>query len=525
MHTTYPFGCDPAHGDDWLLWTYLRRNAARHPGKTAVVHGDARRTYAELAADAEALAGALHAQGVGPGDVVSYQLPNCIEAMLVLLAALRLGAVANPITPIYRRREIEFIVRQARSRILFAPVSYRGCEHVALALELEAPCLGAVVACGGQVPGAVAFDELLRRGRGVPPPALAADPDADAMLAYTSGTVANPKGARHSQRTLVADVLSTAAFTRMTPQDVCFMASPLTHMTGALYISFLPQIHGNTLCMMDGWTPAEGARLIARERCTWTSGATPFLQGLVYDEDVRQHDVSCLRVFRTGGADVPPKLIRDAQAMGIRAHRCYGSTEHPTVSGMLDGDIEKAATTDGKIHPHVELRIIGDDNITVLPAGQVGEIQTRGPDRFLGYHDKALDADAFTADGWFRTGDLGSVDAAGYLTIAGRRKDIIIRKGENISAKEVEDVLMEHSALQNVAVIGLKDEERGEMVVAVCTLHPGAQFDFDIMTRHLRHMGIARQKYPERLEILDELPMTSSGKIRKAALRERFAAR
>jgi cyclohexanecarboxylate-CoA ligase len=275
--------------------------------------------------------------------------------------------------------------------------------------------------------------------------------------------------------------------------------------------------------LVDVWQPEEGAALIERERCTWTCGATPFLQGLVYDPAVRKHDISSLRVFRCGGADVPPKLIRDAHALGLQAFRSYGSSEHPTVSGIAGDDPDKAATTDGRVHDHVEIRIADlDDERHILPPGEVGEIQTRGPDRFLGYRDAALDRDALTVDGWLRSGDLGFLDADRYLTIVGRRKDIIIRKGENISAKEIEDVLSEHPAIEQVAVIGLPDQERGEIVTAVCVLKSGASFSFDDMTRHFGGTEIAKQKFPERLEVVGALPMTAAGKIRKSELRERY---
>jgi cyclohexanecarboxylate-CoA ligase len=517
------FGRDPGRPDDWLLWSYLTANADRHPGKTAVVHHAGRCSFGELLAAAEAMSSALNELGIRAGDTVSYQLPNWLEAMVVVLGALRLGAVANPIVPIYRQREVGFIVREAQTKVLFVPASYRGFDHVVMAREIDAPSLRAIVACGGAPSGILSYEAMLdghwRRALDAPGPS----PDDEAFLLYTSGTVANPKGVLHSQRTLLTDALSMVATTDVSEADVCFVASPVTHITGALYAHFLPQIHGNTLCLVDVWRPGDGAALIARERCTWTTGATPFLQGLVYDTEVQKHDISSLRVFRCGGADVPPKLIRDARAHGIQAFRSYGSSEHPTISGIAGDDPNKAATTDGRVHDHIDIRVVDLNSGRPVPAGQPGEIQTRGPELFLGYRDAALNRDAFTEDGWFRTGDLGILDAERFIRIVGRRKDIIIRKGENISAKEVEDVLMEHPALDRVAVIGLPDAERGEMVTAVCVTRPGAVFSFDDMTRHLASAGLARQKYPERLEFVDVLPMTASGKILKNKLRDQFS--
>ena len=516
------FGRDPRRHDDWLVWSLLRRNAEKDPDAIAVVDRSGATSFRDLLTRSEAFAAALVASGIKAGDTISYQLPNCVEAMVVALGAMRVGAVANPIVPIYRQREVGFIMREGQTRILVVPAATRSIDYVDLALQVAPPSLDLIVTCGPVQTNAVSFEEFAGRGdpaKEIPGPS----PDDDAFLIYTSGTVAEPKGVRHSQRTLMIDALSIAETTHVTAADVCFLASPITHITGLLYSHFLPQIHGNRLCLVDAWRPGEVAALIEREGCTWTTGATPFLQGLVYDPAVAAHDISSLRVFRCGGADVPPKLIRDAHAAGIRAFRSYGSSEHPTVSGFLDDDPEKAATTDGRVHGHVQLRILDIDTREPMRPGQVGEIQTRGPEQFLGYRNAALDSDAFTADGWLRTGDLGMLDEAGFLTVVGRLKDIIIRKGENISAKEVEDVLMEHAALDKVAVIGLPDEDRGEIVVAVCVIRPGKAFSMQDMTSHLDRIGLAKQKYPERIEIRDSLPSTPSGKIRKSELRQMYS--
>lgn len=500
-----------------LLWSYLER---ADPSKIAVIHGTGRHTYRQLAESASAMAAALSGLGVRPGDVVSYQLPNWIETMILVAALMRLGAVANPIVPIYRGKEVRFITQEARTKVLFVPVGYKNFDYLKLAREAAAPCVETIVTCGGAAAGCEDFAGLLARYSGQASALWTGPSDAPAVLLYTSGTVANPKGVMHSQANLVFDATTAVPTSRLTPDEIIYMASPLTHVTGLLYGSFLPPVLGAALCLEDYRSAADAARLVERERCTWSVGSTPFLQGLLYDPAARKCDISSLRAFRCGGADVPPKLIRDAHAAGIQAFRSYGLSEHPTVTGAIDGDLERAATTDGQVHAHIDVRIVDIHDGSVLPPGSVGEIQTRGREVFLGYRDERLNADAFTADNWLRTGDMGSLDGDRYLTVVGRLKDIIIRKGENISAKEIEDVLAEHPAIDTIAVVALPDEVRGELVCAACTVKPGQRFDFSEMTSFLNASGLARQKFPERLEVLAALPMTASGKIRKSELRQ-----
>lgn len=507
---------------DPLLWPYLRRAVARDGTRDAVVHAGDRLSYAALAARAEALAAAIEAAGVRPGDVISYQLPNGIEAILVALAALRIGAIANPIIPIYRRKEVSFIVGQAQPAIIFAQATYRGFEHARMMVDLTAGSV-IVVACGGDCDGATGFDAFLAPHLGAATALPDALPDADALLLYTSGTEGDPKGVRHSQRNLVVEARSVIDATDVGADDALFMASPLTHITGFMYGSVLAVVLGAKLCLTDGWTPDVAASVIEAERCTWAVGATPFLQGLL--EPRLAARISSLGKFRCGGADVPPKLIREAQARGMRAMRTYGCSEHPTISGGVFDDPEKAATTDGRVHPANSVRIVDLDDETVqLPHGRVGEIQSRGPEVFLGYRDSRLDAKAFTPDGWLRTGDIGTLDADGYVTVVGRKKDIIIRKGENISAKEVEDLVVEMPGIAQVAIVGVPDVERGEMMVAVCVPVPGAAPTLADLVSHLERAGLARQKFPEDLKLVSELPMNAAGKIRKVDIRRQLCA-
>lgn len=493
----------------------LERAATDHGDSCALVVDGDRLTFRDLLAQSNAVAAGLRALGLGTGDVVSYQLPNGLDGCLLFLAIQAIGGIANPIIPIYRQREVGFIVRESGAKALVVPRHYRKFDHYAMACELAAESPGLKVLTASSVPGGQTdIGDMIAQGRSLAE--QSASLDDDALLIYTSGTTSNPKGVRHSQRTLLSDASSVVQTTSITEDDVIFLASPITHMTGLLYGNILPLLHANKLVLMDRWDPTQAASVIAHEGCTWTTGATPFLQTLVNAATSSGANLSTLRVFRCGGAEVPPSLIRQAQKLGINAFRTYGSSEHPTVSGVADGDADRGATTDGKIHPGVDVKIVSiDDESIEMPTGETGEIQTKGAEVFLGYKDAALNRAAFTADGWFRTGDLGSVDADGYLTIRGRIKDIIIRKGENISAKEVEDALGGLEGLREVTVVGVPDAERGEMLVAVGIADRDPPPSLGEVSAHLEQTGLARQKFPEQLEWVESYPRTASGKIKK----------
>ncbi|MDP3896294.1 MAG: AMP-binding protein [Mesorhizobium sp.] len=510
------------------LWDYLDNHRREAPARTALVHAGGRMSYAELCREAETLALGLIDIGARAGDTISYQMPNWAETVLIALAAMRIGAICNPIVSIYRNREVSFLLTDARSRFVFMPETYRGFRFADMIAPIARGVGAQMIVCRGDHPDALSFDALLARGQdllaqGGATAFAETDPTKDALYLYTSGTEGQPKGVRHSQATLLSEAWSVLLATDIGPQDSLFMGSPLTHITGFAYACIAGPVRGLKVCLLDIWDIHEAAQLIAREQCAWTVGATPFLQGLLEDPAMAEN-IRSLRIFRCGGADVPPSLIRKAQARGIRAMRTYGCSEHPTISGGVGDDPAKAATTDGKVHPQNRVRIADlDDESHILGPGQIGEIQSRGDEVFLGYVDSRLDAAAFTADGWLRTGDLGHLDAENYVTVVGRRKDIIIRKGENISAKEVEDLVSELPQVRQCAVIGVPDGERGEMMVAVCVLESGASLSLGQVATHLTEAGIARQKYPERLEILDAMPTNAAGKIRKVDLRAMFS--
>lgn len=511
------------------LWDYLDAHEAAAPSRIALVHAGGRMSREALCADAEALALGLAELGVRPGHTISYQMPNWAETVLIVLATLRLGAICNPIITIYRSKEVGFLLADARSRFVFVPETYRGFDFARMVAPLARDAGVKMIVCRGEHPDAPGFDALLSRGhalrrQGRELAGAPVDPDADALYLYTSGTEGRPKGVRHSQRTLLSEARSVIRATQLGPDDTLFMGSPLTHITGFAYACIAGPVLGAKVCLLDIWDIHEAAELIAREQCVWTVGATPFLQGLLEDPALAEK-IRSLRIFRCGGADVPPHLIRKAQERGIRAMRTYGCSEHPTISGGVHDDPAKAATTDGRVHPQNTVRIADlDDETRILGPGEVGEIQSRGDEVFLGYVDSSLDRFAFTRDGWLRTGDLGHLDAENYVTVVGRRKDIIIRKGENISAKEVEDLIVEMPRIRQCAVIGVPDAERGEMMVCVCVLEPAATLSLADISAHLATAGIARQKFPERLEIVGAMPMNAAGKIRKVDLRAMFSS-
>ena len=506
------------------IWHAFAATAQRVGARSAVVEGDARTSFTALADAAERLAGGLAARGVAAGDVVAFQLPNWTETLVVLLAAARLGAVANPILPIYRRREVRFILAESAARVVFVPGRYRDCDHAAMVRDLRAelPALADVVV----VRETPARDESAWRDVAVVPAAPpAADGSAVALLIYTSGTTADAKGVLHSHDTLLAETRSLGSVHGLDERDVVLMPSPLTHISGIVHALLVPAVFGTTAVLVDRWEPGDALARIAAEGVTYMVGAPTFLRDLAHHPELARHDVRRFRLFSCGGAAVDPTLVREAAArLGCVAKRVYGSTEFPTITTTgPDDPPERRVDSEGRAIGANELRLV-DEADAPVPAGQEGEILARGPECFLGYRNPALDAESFTADGWFRTGDLGTLDAAGYLRITGRRKDIIIRKGENISARELEDLLAAHPAVAEAAIVGLPDAIAGEIACAVVRLRPGAPTPtLAGVAEHLTAQGLSRRKLPERLEVVDDFPRTASGKIVKRVLRERLA--
>jgi len=501
------------------------RSAALHNSDTpVVVHSDSRpdeTTIGELYTEGLRFAAGLRGLGINPGDVVAVQLPNWRECFVVHAAAWLCGAVLLPIVPIYGRREVEFILRQSRARAFVAARSVRNRDNAALLDVLAAlPGLAHRIVVGNPVSGAIPFSDLSGGDPGGFQPYEPTGAGERCLLVYTSGTTSVPKGVVHSHATLLGEIEAMRQLRGGGPEATSLAAFPSGHIAGLLGIVRMLS-RGTSTVAMDTWDPRAAARLIVKHGVRASGGAPIHLSGLL---DVAEHDhldLSSLQEYTTGAASVTSALIRRADAFGIVAFRSYGSTEHPTISsGGPDDPLDKRADTDGRLTPGTEIRIV-DDHGADVPCGRSGEIFSRGPELFVGYFDAALTTEALV-DGWFRTGDVGVLDADGYLRITDRKKDIIVRGGENISSKEVEDVLMAHPAVSHAAAVGAPDERFGERVCAFVVLNAGHELDVAAVQEHFRTSGLARQKTPELLRVVAELPRTASGKVQKPLLRQQL---
>ena len=388
----------------------------------------------------------------------------------------------------------------------------------------------------GQLPRLVVIGDDVRPGE-VPWAALANQrpleqsprrtADDDCLVVYTSGTTGDPKGVRHTTTTLLAEVETVAAASEWGlggPEPVVHLAAfPAGHMAGVSGL-LRTMLLGISTVVMDRWDAALAAELIERHRVTATSGAPFFLASLLDAAERDGRDLTSLGSYLVGAGSVPRSLVERADAAGIPVFRSYGATEHPTVTlGRPSDTLAQRAGTDGVPTPGTEVRIVDDAGRDVGP-GVDGEVLTRGPERFVGYTDPSLDAEVLLNGGWYRTGDIGRLDTSGRLTITDRLKDLIVRGGENIASKEVEDVLTTHPDVVEVAAVGRPDERYGERVAVFVRLRPGARLDVDDVATHFATAGIARQKTPEHVVAVDELPRTASGKVRKDLLRARLRA-
>ena len=511
------------------LSAHIMAGAAAHDGCPLVFlagDGEHATTLGALVSDAEKVAAAFQARGIGPGDVVVVQLPGSYEGAVIQTAVGMCGAVLLPVVMIYGAREMEFVLRRSGAAAVVVPREHRGREHAAAVLGglsgLRALKFAVIVGDSEPSHGAIRYADLLRRPGG-PYRKPSPDPDDRAVLMYTSGTTADPKGVQHSHRTLLAEATSRV-YTHVGPRARNLGLFPPGHVAGLLNLLRILLL-GTPTVIMQSWDAALAASLIDRHAVTSSGGAPVQLSGLLDQQAKGTATLATLREFLTGAAPVPPSLIRRADAAGITAYRSYGSSEHPTVTaGTIADSLDRRAATDGRLIAGNEIRVVDPDGRDV-PAGRDGEILTRGPELFTGYTEAALNAAAFLPGRWFRTGDVGRLDADGYLTVTDRLKDIIIRGGENISSKEVEDLLITHPAVADVAVIPAPDPVMGERVCAVVVTRPGFSFDVDEARAHFAAAGAARQKTPEAIVLMDELPRTPSGKVRKDVLRAVTAAR
>jgi acyl-CoA synthetase (AMP-forming)/AMP-acid ligase II len=498
------------------LWDLVEARAAASPdARMAVDESGREMTFAEFRDRSERVAAALLARGVGPGSVVTWQLPTWFESMVLVAALARLGATQNPILHIYREREVGFCVRQAAASLLVVPSTFGGFDFGAMAdgIAAEVPGL-AVLRCDRDLPEA--------DPAGLPP--APTDGDAVRWLFYTSGTTADPKGAQHTDGTIHAVAKGMAERLRVTDADRNALAFPFPHIGGITWLVTGLQT-GCQNILFQAFVPDQVVDVLSREGVTLAGSGTVFHQ--VYLAAQRNASTPIfphVRGFPGGGAPKPPALHHEmVEAFGVGIYSGYGLTEAPilTMAGIGDAD-DDLANTEGSAMPGVALKLVTTDG-RVAGVGEEGEVRAKAPQLMLGYLDPALDAEAFDDDGYFRTGDLGVLDERGMLTITGRLKDIIIRKGENVSAKEVEDHLYRHPKVADVAVIGLPDPASGERVCAVVTTAEGQEpIGFDEMAEFLRDGGLMVQKVPEQLEVVDVIPRNPSGKILKRDLQARY---
>lgn len=522
------------HWTNRTITDFLDEAAAATPDKVAFVDTRRQVTYAELRAEVDRCALGLLGLGVRPGDVVSFQLPNWIEWVVVHYAASRIGAVSNPLIPIYREREVGFMMGLAESRVLVVPREFRGFDYPGMVAGLRdrLPALEhvLVVDAGEDLgPGCTAYDAILAAPGDRDPAELAAlrpDPNEVTLLIFTSGTTGEPKGVMHTHNTAIAANDPLPARLGITADSVIHMASTLAHLTGFLYGARLPVQNGATAVLQDVWDAEEFVRLVERHGITYTSAATPFLHDLVQAPNLDKHDLSSLVRFCCMGAPIPRAIVREARAKlpGLVVVGGWGQSEDALVTLGIPGDPDdKVIDTDGYPWPGMRVRVVDAEGVE-LPAGAEGRLQVTGPFLFVGYaHRLEMTRELFDGP-WFDTGDVARIDADGYLDIRGRTKDVIIRGGENIPVAYVENVIYEHPAVGDVALVGVPDPRLQERACACVVLKPDAgAFDFAEMQRHLAEKGVAKQYWPERLEVMASLPKTPSGKIQKFQLREQVS--
>lgn len=500
----------------------FREGARRWPNTILEFHSSQRPatvTLAEVLELADRTAMSFLALGLRPGDVVVVQLPHWVEGLAVYMAAMRIGVVVSPLIHIYGPAELAYVLRKTRARAVVTPTTWRNIDFVDRLSRIgDQPDLEHIIMVGeGAAPtAALGWEEFLAKGAsGIP--TAAATPDAISTVLFTSGTTSNPKGVLHTHRSLVAETVLYDSHVRGGPYEPSLCIFPQGHVAGMLYM-FRPFIAGETQVYMDQFDADAAVALIEKYKLAYTSGA-PFHANALLKAS-KETGLSSLRFAITGAANVPPSLIEQWDALGTRLARCYGATEHPTISSGTPFDsMEKRATTDGRPVKGTNVRLVDDDGQEVRP-GEQGEILTMGPELMLGYIEEMDNANAFTADGYFRTGDIGILDDQGYLKIVDRKKDIVVRGGEKISSSEVENILRKHPAILEVAVVGMPDETYGERVAAFVNLREGQTFDVSEAQAHFLTAGVAKQKTPEFVLQIDEFPRTPLGKIKKQELKQ-----
>ena len=506
------------------MWELVERRAAATPDLPMLIdEHDRRLTFGEFRDQAERVAAGLFELGVHPGTVVTWQLPTRMETVLVSMALARLGAVQNPIIHIYRERELGFAFRQMKSAFYLCPGTWKDFDFVAMGEKLGADL--------DNPPTILTTYNNLPEGDPtiLPPPPGPQGADDVRWVYYTSGTTADPKGVRHSDTTLVVGGQGLAIALGMSEQDIGSIAFPFAHIAGPDYLVMV-LANGFPAILLEAFVPDVAAAVFRRHGATMVGGSTAFYQAYLNVQRAQPGEqiIPSLRVMSGGGAPMPPEVFHEVgREIGVKIAHGYGMTEIPMICmGSPTDTDEQLANTVGKPVAGADVLTVTSDG-TVAGIGVDGEVRVKGAMVTKGYTDPALMVDAFDENGYFRTGDVGHYRADGHVVLTGRLKDIIIRKGENISAKEIEDLLYQHPKVADVAVIGLPDRERGELVCAVVEQPPGTEpLGFEEMVKYLRDAGLMTQKIPEQLEVVVELPRNKTlNKVLKQQLRDEYAKR
>ena len=511
---------------DASLADYWQQTARAMPDKIAVVdnHG-ATYTYSALDHAASCLANWMLAKGIESGDRIAFQLPGWCEFTVIYLACLKIGAVSVPLLPSWREAELVWVLNKCQAKMFFAPTLFKQTRPVDLILPLQnqLPQLQQIVGVDKLAPAtsSLSLSQIIADNTSLTT-AITTHGDELAAVLFTSGTEGLPKGVMLTHNNILASERTYCARLNLTWQDVFMMPAPLGHATGFLHGVTAPFLIGARSVLLDIFTPDACLALLEQQRCTCMLGATPFVYDLLNVLEKQPADLSALRFFLCGGTTIPKKVARECQQRGIKLLSVYGSTESsPHAVVNLDDPLSRFMHTDGYAAAGVEIKVV-DDARKTLPPGCEGEEASRGPNVFMGYFDEPeLTARALDEEGWYYSGDLCRMDEAGYIKITGRKKDIIVRGGENISSREVEDILLQHPKIHDACVVAMPDERLGERSCAYVVLKaPHHSLSLEEVVAFFSRKRVAKYKYPEHIVVIEKLPRTASGKIQKFLLRK-----
>ncbi|ELG88809.1 short-chain-fatty-acid-CoA ligase [Escherichia coli KTE146] len=511
---------------DASLADYWQQTARAMPDKIAVVdnHG-ASYTYSALDHAASCLANWMLAKGIESGDRIAFQLPGWCEFTVIYLACLKIGAVSVPLLPSWREAELVWVLNKCQAKMFFAPTLFKQTRPVDLILPLQnqLPQLQQIVGVDKLAPAtsSLSLSQIIADNTPLTT-AITTHGDELAAVLFTSGTEGLPKGVMLTHNNILASERAYCARLNLTWQDVFMMPAPLGHATGFLHGVTAPFLIGARSVLLDIFTPDACLALLEQQRCTCMLGATPFVYDLLNLLEKQPADLSALRFFLCGGTTIPKKVARECQQRGIKLLSVYGSTESsPHAVVNLDDPLSRFMHTDGYAAAGVEIKVV-DDARKTLPPGCEGEEASRGPNVFMGYFDEPeLTARALDEEGWYYSGDLCRMDEAGYIKITGRKKDIIVRGGENISSREVEDILLQHPKIHDACVVAMPDERLGERSCAYVVLKaPHHSLSLEDVVTFFSRKRVAKYKYPEHIVVIEKLPRTASGKIQKFLLRK-----